>query len=149
MRSLGADCGGERRRRKSCIPARGPEIQKCSSRGSSFGRFALSMSILRLEDPTAGQCGERAEVAVDHFDRDRSVDANRRWPRSVTPGGEASKHSRGSRMGSGHIAEVANLVGDPARANILATLLDNRARTASELAYAAGVSPQTASSHLG
>ena len=53
-------------------------------------------------------------------------------------------------MGAGlHIAEVANLVGDPARANILAALLDQRALTASELAYAAGVSPQTTSSHLG
>jgi DNA-binding transcriptional ArsR family regulator len=53
-------------------------------------------------------------------------------------------------MGAGlHIAEVANLVGDPARANILAALLDERALTASELAYAAGVSPQTTSSHLG
>ena len=41
-------------------------------------------------------------------------------------------------MGAGlHIAEVANLVGDPARANILAALLDQRALTASELAYAA------------
>lgn len=48
-----------------------------------------------------------------------------------------------------HIAEVAHLVGDPARANILAALMDERALTASELAYAAGVSPQTASSHLG
>src|SRR5262249_8699659 len=54
------------------------------------------------------------------------------------------------RMGVGlHIAEVANLVGDPARANILAALLDQRALTASELAYAAGVSAQTTSSHLG
>src|SRR5215470_4141723 len=54
------------------------------------------------------------------------------------------------RMGVGlHIAEVANLVGDPARANILAALLDQRALTASELAYAAGVSPQTTGSHLG
>ena len=53
-------------------------------------------------------------------------------------------------MGAGlHIAEVTNLVGDPARANILAALLDQRALTASELAYAAGVSPQTTSSHLG
>jgi DNA-binding transcriptional ArsR family regulator len=48
-----------------------------------------------------------------------------------------------------HIAEVASLVGDPARANILAALMDERALTASELAYAAGVSPQTTSSHLG
>jgi DNA-binding transcriptional ArsR family regulator len=47
------------------------------------------------------------------------------------------------------IAEVAALVGDPARANILAALMGGRALTAGELADAAGVSPQTTSSHLG
>ena len=47
-----------------------------------------------------------------------------------------------------HLAEVANLVGDLARANILLALMDNRALTAGELAHAARVSPQTTSSHL-
>ena len=47
-----------------------------------------------------------------------------------------------------HVAEIANLVGDLARANILLALMDNRALTAGELAHAALVSPQTASSHL-
>jgi DNA-binding transcriptional ArsR family regulator len=47
------------------------------------------------------------------------------------------------------VASVAALVGEPARANILCALLDGRALTASELAYAARVSPQTASGHLG
>ena len=47
-----------------------------------------------------------------------------------------------------HVAEIANLVGDPARANILLALMDNRALTAGELAHAARVSPQTSSSHL-
>src|SRR5437764_2647040 len=47
------------------------------------------------------------------------------------------------------IAAVAALVGDPARANILCALLDGRALTASELAHAAHVTPQTASGHLG
>jgi DNA-binding transcriptional ArsR family regulator len=46
------------------------------------------------------------------------------------------------------IAEVAALIGDPARANILAALMGGQALTASELAYAAGVSPQTTSGHL-
>jgi len=46
------------------------------------------------------------------------------------------------------VAEVAALVGNPARANILIALMDGRALTASELAYVAGVSPQTASEHL-
>jgi DNA-binding transcriptional ArsR family regulator len=47
------------------------------------------------------------------------------------------------------IAEVAALVGDPVRANILSALMGGRALTAGELVYAAGVSPQTTSGHLG
>ncbi|MGC2076608.1 MAG: helix-turn-helix transcriptional regulator [Xanthobacteraceae bacterium] len=47
------------------------------------------------------------------------------------------------------IAEVAALVGDPARANMLVALLGGRALTATELGYAAGVSPPTTSGHLG
>jgi DNA-binding transcriptional ArsR family regulator len=46
------------------------------------------------------------------------------------------------------MAAVAALVGDPARANILCALMDGRAYAAGELAYAAHVSPQTASGHL-
>jgi len=46
------------------------------------------------------------------------------------------------------LAEVAALVGNPARANMLQALVDGRALTASELAYAGRVAPQTASEHL-
>ncbi|HMK68474.1 MAG TPA: helix-turn-helix transcriptional regulator [Stellaceae bacterium] len=46
------------------------------------------------------------------------------------------------------IAGIAALVGEPARAAMLGVLLDGRALTAAELASAAGVTPQTASSHL-
>jgi len=46
------------------------------------------------------------------------------------------------------MAEVAALVGDPARANILEALMGGRALTAGELVAAAGVSPQTTSGHL-
>src|SRR5262245_22383188 len=45
-------------------------------------------------------------------------------------------------------AAVASLVGDPARAGMLHALMDGRALTAKELARVAGVTPQTASSHL-
>jgi DNA-binding transcriptional ArsR family regulator len=45
-------------------------------------------------------------------------------------------------------AEVASLAGDPARAGMLHALMDGRALTASELARVAGITPQTASSHL-
>jgi DNA-binding transcriptional ArsR family regulator len=46
------------------------------------------------------------------------------------------------------LAEIGALVGDPARANILAALMDGRALTAGELSYVAGVAPQTGSGHL-
>jgi DNA-binding transcriptional ArsR family regulator len=46
------------------------------------------------------------------------------------------------------IAPVAALAGDPARANMLAALSGGMALTASELAAEAGVTLQTASSHL-
>lgn len=46
------------------------------------------------------------------------------------------------------IARIAALIGDPARANILTALLSGKALTASELAREAGITAQTASSHL-
>ncbi len=46
------------------------------------------------------------------------------------------------------IAHVAALIGDPARANMLVALMSGKALTAAELAVEAGVTPQTASSHL-
>ncbi len=47
-----------------------------------------------------------------------------------------------------NIAPVAALAGDPARANMLAALLGGKALTAGELANEAGITAQTASSHL-
>jgi DNA-binding transcriptional ArsR family regulator len=47
------------------------------------------------------------------------------------------------------IALVASLLGDPARANMLTALMDGAALTAGELSRCAGVTAQTASSHLG
>lgn len=46
------------------------------------------------------------------------------------------------------IAPVAALAGDPARANMLVALCGGKALTASELANEAGITAQTASSHL-
>ncbi len=46
------------------------------------------------------------------------------------------------------VAEIGALVGDPARANMLETLMDRRALTAKELAARAGIAPQTASGQL-
>jgi DNA-binding transcriptional ArsR family regulator len=60
----------------------------------------------------------------------------------------ARVHIRGM-SNAPQMAEVAALVGDPARANILCALLGGRALTATELAFAAGVTPQTTSGHLG
>ena len=46
------------------------------------------------------------------------------------------------------IAALASLIGDPARANMLAALMGGRALTATELAAEAGITAQTASAHL-
>ena len=46
------------------------------------------------------------------------------------------------------IAEIAALLGDPARAAMLVALMGGKELTASELARTAGVTPQTASGHL-
>ena len=47
------------------------------------------------------------------------------------------------------IAAIASLIGDPARASMLAALMSGMALTAGELAREAHVSAQTASAHLG
>lgn len=47
------------------------------------------------------------------------------------------------------LAEVAGLIGDAARANMLAALMGGQALTAGELARHAGVTAQTTSGHLG
>lgn len=47
-----------------------------------------------------------------------------------------------------NIAHIAALIGDPARANMLTALMSGKALTVSELAGEAGVTIQTASSHL-
>jgi DNA-binding transcriptional ArsR family regulator len=47
-----------------------------------------------------------------------------------------------------NVAASASLIADPTRAAMLSALLDGRALPAGELAYASGVTAQTASSHL-
>ncbi len=47
-----------------------------------------------------------------------------------------------------NIAHIAALIGDPARANMLTALMSGKALTVTELATEAGVTIQTASSHL-
>jgi DNA-binding transcriptional ArsR family regulator len=46
------------------------------------------------------------------------------------------------------VLRIAAAIGEPARARMLYSLMDNRARTGTELALAANVSPPTASVHL-
>ena len=48
----------------------------------------------------------------------------------------------------GAASGIAAAIGEPARARMLYCLMDNRARTSSELAVVAEVSPSTASAHL-
>jgi DNA-binding transcriptional ArsR family regulator len=50
--------------------------------------------------------------------------------------------------GNPNLAAIGALLGDPTRSLILELLYDGRAWTATELARAAGITPQTASSHL-
>jgi len=50
--------------------------------------------------------------------------------------------------GTPNIAKIGTLLGDNTRARMLATLMHGKALTASELAREAGVTAQTASSHL-
>lgn len=51
-------------------------------------------------------------------------------------------------LSTSSFAETAALMGDLARANMMAALMDGRALTATELARVAGIAPQTASGHL-
>ena len=60
---------------------------------------------------------------------------------------DTSDQDSGRKLGP-DIATVAALLGDPARANMLTALVAGQALTAGELAREAGVTAQTASSHL-
>ncbi|MEX1152472.1 ArsR/SmtB family transcription factor [Parvibaculum sp.] len=51
-------------------------------------------------------------------------------------------------VNTNRLAEIGSLVGEPARAAMLLALMDGRALTATELARSAGITPQTASTHL-
>jgi DNA-binding transcriptional ArsR family regulator len=51
-------------------------------------------------------------------------------------------------VAAANLVEVAALVGDTARARMLAALMDGRSLTATELAYCANISRSTASGHL-
>ena len=51
-------------------------------------------------------------------------------------------------VNTNQIAHIGLVVGEPARAAMLVALMDGRALTAGELARAAGITPQTASSPL-
>jgi DNA-binding transcriptional ArsR family regulator len=68
----------------------------------------------------------------------------RSWPKRS---GSFSCYDLGMAAGV-DMAAVAALVGDPARANMLAAMLDGRAHTATELAHLAGIAAPTASGHL-
>jgi DNA-binding transcriptional ArsR family regulator len=46
------------------------------------------------------------------------------------------------------VSQIAAAIGEPARARILFALMDDRARSSTDLAALAGVSPSTASAHL-
>ncbi|WP_425590375.1 ArsR/SmtB family transcription factor [Fictibacillus enclensis] len=51
-------------------------------------------------------------------------------------------------LAQSNVAEIASIVSESSRAAMLTALMDGRFHTASELAYRAGIKPQTASFHL-
>jgi DNA-binding transcriptional ArsR family regulator len=53
-----------------------------------------------------------------------------------------------SELDEGSVSRIAAAIGEPARARMLYALVDNRARTSTELAMIGGVGPSTASTHL-
>src|SRR5580698_5806297 len=57
----------------------------------------------------------------------------------------AAKINSGGELGISHLATA---IGEPSRARMLCCLLDGHARTSTELAMVAEVSPSTASVHL-
>jgi DNA-binding transcriptional ArsR family regulator len=77
--------------------------------------------------------------AFQCFDEHRSI----RRADELLPGAEAAMTFHAN------YTSAAALIGDPVRALMLNALLDGRALPAGELAFAAGITPQTASSHLG
>jgi DNA-binding transcriptional ArsR family regulator len=80
-------------------------------------------------------------LLLPQFDRDRSIGYTGDADCTFEPG----EHP----MAEGpDIARIASLIGDPARSNMLLALIGGKALTATELAGAAGVTLQTASSHL-
>ncbi|MCC7276622.1 MAG: helix-turn-helix transcriptional regulator [Alphaproteobacteria bacterium] len=78
----------------------------------------------------------------------RSLDATIAIEASLTVPGSGCRTAEVPHVNANELARIAALVGEPARAAMLVVLMDGRALTAAELAGAAGVAPQTASSHL-
>ena len=76
----------------------------------------------------------------------RSIGSARAELSSLAGVGAAAVISR--MVAAANLVEVAALVGDTARATILAALMDGRALTGTELAYLAHISHPTASEHL-
>ena len=72
-----------------------------------------------------------------HYDGGRSVPP---WKAAGSPHNAAMQPRR--------VASAAAMLADPSRAAIVLALMDGRSRSAKKLALDAGVTPQTASTHL-
>jgi DNA-binding transcriptional ArsR family regulator len=97
--------------------------------------------------PVSGMVGDTIEMVVSLSIAAAIATAEPEAFRDVT--GRRRGYLRDMTISNASMAEIAALVGNPARANVLNVLMDGRALTATELAYIAGVSPQTTSGHLG
>ena len=102
---------------------------------------ALSVREMRA----AGTAPERvlALALMRNYGRNRSIASGHRLSSCRT-----LRQRRPRMLSTAGFAQIGALIGDPARAGILAALLDGRALTATELARVSGVAPQTASGHL-
>src|SRR5262249_53550292 len=106
---------------------------------------------------TMGVCSPRTRRRSCARCKPAGIGCGRAWPSTTGPAGTPTScrrrrihrgEPRGSMITGSIIAETAALVGDPARAAMLSASLDGRPLTASELAGAAHITPQTASTHL-
>src|SRR5262249_44417595 len=124
----------------------------CGWRRASIGRSPATpagAAKLRREHDRAARVSRCAGSPPPRYVRgaDYTDQQGPREPRAPARG-NAAPAARQLMITGPMIAEIAALVGDPARATMVSSLLDGRALTASELALAAHITPQTASTHL-
>src|SRR5262249_13241701 len=116
----------------SAGPGRGARLRPRGGPGL-FRRASLQIAIYRLQFAMSSDGGHDRHV--------RRFSAHRQFVYYLI------MNVTGRRRGA-TVASIAAAIGVPARARMLDGLIDGHARTSTELALAADVSPPTASAHL-